>query len=79
MMRRNTIYILLYTILYIVFLFRVLRMLVTANVAPNSPILVTLIMEAIGSSATLVLTTTRQRNIPEEFFIVTAAETSNFT
>jgi hypothetical protein len=32
------------------------RLLVTANVVPNSPILVTLMKEALGSSETSVLT-----------------------
>jgi hypothetical protein len=42
------------------------RLLVTANVVPTSPILVTLVMEAIRSSETLVLTRTTRRNIPED-------------
>jgi hypothetical protein len=42
-----------------------LRFLVTANV-PSSPILVTLMMEAIRSSEMLVLTATTRRNIPED-------------
>jgi hypothetical protein len=41
------------------------RLLVTANVIPSSPILVTLIMEAISSSKTLVLTRATRCNIPE--------------
>jgi hypothetical protein len=41
------------------------RLLVTRNVAPSSPILVTLMMEAIHSSETSVLTGTTRRNIPE--------------
>jgi hypothetical protein len=41
------------------------RLLVTANV-PSSLILVTLMMEALNSSETLVLTRARQRNIPED-------------
>jgi hypothetical protein len=39
------------------------RLLVTANV-PSSPILVTLMMEALGSSETLVLTRAIGRIIP---------------
>jgi hypothetical protein len=41
------------------------RLLVTANVLPTSPILVTLMMEALSSSETSVLTTPTLRNIPE--------------
>jgi hypothetical protein len=41
---------------YLVFLRSVRRLLVTANVVPSSPILVTLMMEVIRSSETSVLT-----------------------
>jgi hypothetical protein len=42
------------------------RLLVTANVVPGSPILVTVMMEALDSSETLVLTRSTWRNIPED-------------
>jgi hypothetical protein len=45
---------------------RMLRLLLTANVVPTSPILVTLIMEALSSSETSVLTRATQRNILED-------------
>jgi hypothetical protein len=42
------------------------RLLVTANVVPTSSILVTLMMEALISSETPVLTRAKQRNIRED-------------
>jgi hypothetical protein len=41
-------------------------MQVTANVVPISPILVTLMMEAIRSTETSVLSRGTQRHIPED-------------
>jgi hypothetical protein len=41
----------------------VLRLLVTANDVPSSPILVTLMMELLGSSETSIFTLATPRNI----------------
>jgi hypothetical protein len=48
------------------FLRSLLRLLVTANIVPSSPILVTLMMMAISFSETSVLTRATRRNIPED-------------
>jgi hypothetical protein len=50
----------------LVFLHSVCRLLVTASVVPSSPILVTLMKEALSTSETSALTRATRRNNPED-------------
>jgi hypothetical protein len=64
----------------LVFLRSMHQLLVTANVVPISPILVTLMMEALSSSATWFLQEPHGV-LPQKgaFFIINAVKTSNLT